>query len=141
MEIGAKKVLNMIVPEPCNYVVTWFRLRGIMLNFSSLFLHGFWVFFAIFPSVSRFSLVFCCLWGFQKKSNYYLGVWKMGGKRKRVEPISCSEWKKKVEVWDILRHGNFTKYMERLNGGNPVITQQFIKTWKAQSWWVTKEWR
>ena len=57
----------------------------------------------------------------------------MGGKRKRVEPASYKEWKKKKEVWDILRHGNFTGYMERLKGNNPVITQQFIKTWRDGS--------
>ena len=47
----------------------------------------------------------------------------MGGKRKRVEPFSCSESMKKEEVLDILRHGSFTRYMERLNGNNLVITQ------------------
>ena len=47
-----------------------------------------------------------------------------------MELGSCMEWMKKEEVWDILRRGNFTGYMERLNGGNPTITQQFLKTWK-----------
>lgn len=57
----------------------------------------------------------------------------MGGKRKRVEPPSCAEWRKKTEVWDILRRGNFTDYMERLKGNNPAITHQFVKSWKDGS--------
>ena len=57
----------------------------------------------------------------------------MGGKRKRVEPISCKEWMKKIEVWDILRHMNFIGYMERLKGNNLAITQKFIKTWRDGS--------
>ena len=36
----------------------------------------------------------------------------MGGKRKWVEPPSCARWKKNSEVWDILRRGNLTSYME-----------------------------
>ena len=57
----------------------------------------------------------------------------MGGKRKRVELPSYAEWKKKLEVWDILRRGNFTSYMERLKGNNPAITHQFVKSWKDGS--------
>ena len=47
----------------------------------------------------------------------------MGGKRKRVELVSCMEWMKKEEVWDILTRVNLTGFMERLNGSNPAITQ------------------
>lgn len=57
----------------------------------------------------------------------------MGGKRKRVESPSCVEWRKKIEVLDILRHGNFTDYMERLKGNNPAIRHQFVKSWKDGS--------
>ena len=52
-----------------------------------------------------------------------LGAWKMGGKRKQIELVSCMEWMKKEEVWDILRRGNFTGFMKRLNGNDPAITQ------------------
>jgi len=61
------------------------------------------------------------------KNLWILGARKMGGKRKRVEPVSCMEWMKKEEVCDILRWGNFIGFMERLKGNNPAITQQFIK--------------
>ena len=57
----------------------------------------------------------------------------MGSKKKRVEPTSYKEWMKKKEVKEILRRGNFTRYMERLKGNNLVITQQFIKTWRDGS--------
>ena len=43
------------------------------------------------------------------------------------------EWMKKDEVWEILSRGNFIGYMEKLNGGNPTITQQFLKSWKEGS--------
>ena len=42
--------------------------------------------------------------------------------------MSCMEWMKKEEVWDILRQGNFIGFMKRFNGSNPAIMQQFIKT-------------
>lgn len=72
-------------------------------------------------------------WELQTKKFESIGAWKMGGKRKRVEPVSCREWMKKEEVWEILRRGNFTGFMERLNGRNHTIMQQFIKTWKEGS--------
>ena len=56
----------------------------------------------------------------------------MGGRRKRVKPTSCMDWKKK-EIWDILEQGKFTGLMEKLKGSNPYITCQFIKTWKDGS--------
>ena len=40
---------------------------------------------------------------------------------------------KKEEVWEILRRSNFTGFMERLNGSNPPITQQYLNTWKEGS--------
>ena len=57
----------------------------------------------------------------------------LGGKWKRVEPPSYARWKKNSEVWDILRRGNFTGYMERLKGNNPAITHQFVKSWRDGS--------
>ena len=57
----------------------------------------------------------------------------MGRKRKRVEPASCKDWTKKNEVCDILRHVNFTRYMERLKGNNLAITHRFIKIWRDDS--------
>ena len=58
----------------------------------------------------------------------FFGVLQMGGKRRRVEPGSYMEWMKKDEVWEILSRENFNGYMEKLNGGNPAIMQQFMKS-------------
>ena len=83
-------------------------------------LHGFWVYCV---SVLAIICEAFCIWELQTKILVILGALQMGGKRKRVEPGSCIEWMKKEEVWEILRRGNFTGFMERLNGSNPTITQ------------------
>ena len=57
------------------------------------------------------------------KRIWVFGDRKMGGKRKRVETVSCMEWMKKEEVWDIMRWDNFTRCMERLNNNNLAIMQ------------------
>ena len=91
--------------------------------------HGFWVIFSLVLFAGIF--VALCIWELQ--TTVFFGVMQMGGKRQRVEPGSCMEWMKKDEVWEILSRGNFTGYMEKLNGGNPTITQQFLKSWKEGS--------
>ena len=88
--------------------------------------HGFWVIFSLLLFAGIF--VALCFWELQTTA--FFGVLQMGGKRRRVEPGSCMEWMKKEEVWEILSRGNFTGYMEKLNGGNLAITQQFLKSWK-----------
>ena len=74
--------------------------------------------------ISEFFLV--KIWGFFVSRGSAIEI--MGGKQKQVEPPSCVRWKKNSEVWDILRLGNFTGYMERLKGNNPAITHQFVKS-------------
>ena len=86
--------------------------------------HGFWVYFVLV----LFAVICEALCTWELQTTVFFGGLQMGGKRRRVEPGSCMEWMKKEEVWEILRRGNFTRYMERLNGGNPAITQQFLKT-------------
>lgn len=51
----------------------------------------------------------------------------MGGRRKRCDPKNCQEWKKKLEIWDILDQRNFMGYLEKLKGSNPSITRNFLK--------------
>lgn len=106
------------------------RCRVLNPNDSLFASHSFWVFFAFvfeaFPELS---------FAKELQTNFFVsfGALKMGGKRKRVDPVSCREWMKKEEVWEILRRGNFTCFMERFNGGNLNIMQHFIKTWREIS--------
>ena len=52
----------------------------------------------------------------------YIGDKKMGGKQKRIELASYKEWKKKKDVYEILKCENFTGFIEKLKGNNPIIT-------------------
>lgn len=53
----------------------------------------------------------------------------MGGNKKRFEPASCSDWKKKNEFWEILQEGGLSVFIERLYGKDPTVTKHFIKNW------------
>ena len=113
----------MMVSMLCNYVEISFGVCWVMLfSNTSIYSHRFWVGFAILLFVFCVAFCFKVIWAFQRKKTCEIGERKMGGKRKRVELASYSEWMEKVKVWDILRHGNFIGYMERLKGNNLAIT-------------------
>ena len=124
---------SLIMMLSVNYEFKSFGVRWVMIFRKVGFSHEFWAVFS-FPLFSS-GVVFSCrvFWGFQRMKTSKFSVETMGGKRKRVEPPSFPEWKNKSQVWDILRCGNFIRYMERLRGNNLTITHQFIKSWKDGS--------
>ena len=120
-----------------NYEFNSFGVRWAIIFRNVGSSHGLWV-LSSFPFLG--SGVRRMIRGFQSKKTSVLDAEIMRGKRKWVEPPSCAEWKNKPEVWDILRRGNFTSYMERLKGNNPTITHQFVKSWKDDSVLVENQW-
>lgn len=73
------------------------------------------------------------LFGYQTNANcqgFLLLVYvNMGGKKSRIEPHSCAGLRKKKKVWNILHHGNFTPFLERLHCHDPNASTEFVSCW------------
>lgn len=50
-----------------------------------------------------------------------------------MELISCKDWRNKDEVWDILKVGGLSYFMEWVHDRDYVITKFFLKHWKKGS--------
>ena len=89
----------MMMSEICNYMVITLGLCWVMIFRKLSFnLHRLWVGVTIF--LFNCGVVFGSrgYQGFPRKKTSGIEEGNMGGKRKRVEPASCSEWMKKTEV-------------------------------------------
>lgn len=64
------------------------------------------------------------------KDKNNLSVDAMGGNRKRIELLSCDEWKDKPKAWAVLEMAKMIEYMERIVGKNCTVTRIFKKNWK-----------
>lgn len=53
----------------------------------------------------------------------------MGGDRCRIELDSCGDIQRKEKIWNILCHGNFTPFLERLHVHNPNASAKFFTFW------------
>lgn len=95
---------------------------------SEMTLHAFWVFLVSFslgvPKFNRsyliLGLALLLFLDIEEVLNSVVGG-VMGGKRKRMEPLSYDEWNQKPKVWEILDAGNMTHFTECLQGQTPPL--------------------
>jgi len=59
----------------------------------------------------------------------------MGGDRIRTEPVSCCEFKDNLVAWHYYKEGRISPYLERLDGYNEALSEQFARSW--QNRWVS----
>lgn len=50
----------------------------------------------------------------------------MGGDKNRVEPDSCGDVRRRKKLGNILSHGNFTPFLERLHGHDPNASAKIV---------------
>jgi len=55
----------------------------------------------------------------------------MGGDLTQTEPTQHDKLKENGELWEISQRGNFTTYIEALNGHDTILSREFTDTWKV----------
>lgn len=59
---------------------------------------------------------------------------EMVGERSRKEPIGKEKkWKQRTKVWEKLEKGGIAKYIAKLHGYDPAITDLMVNSWKDGS--------
>lgn len=89
-----------------------------------------WVPISILKTFLLYTLIFVSALFCIVNDKNFLFVNAMGGNRKRIEPLSCDEWKDKLKAWAILEMAKMTGYMESVVGKNATVTKIFKKNWK-----------
>ena len=52
------------------------------------------------------------------------------GERHRWEPEDeALKWQRRTKIWEILKKGKITSYIERLHGWKPSVTKLIVKNW------------
>ena len=50
----------------------------------------------------------------------------MGGEPRKHEPSSSKHWKENAPIWELLKKGKVTGYLEKLHDFKPHITEEFF---------------